>query len=71
METASKVEAVSMARSVSKEGSFEDVLGSIDNLSPEDCSSENSFEVSLLAVFSDTNEASTEASPKVSSEEFS
>ena len=35
METASKVEAVSMARSVSKEGSFEDVLGSIDNLSLE------------------------------------
>ena len=55
-----------MARSVSKEGavskeiSFEDVLGSIDNLSPEDLISENLFEVSLVSVFSDTNEVSSE-----------
>lgn len=60
MGPAAKVGLVSKLGVVSKEGSVEAVLGSIDKLSPEDLISENLFEVSLVSVFSDTNEVSSE-----------
>ena len=71
MGVAAKVEAVSKVGTVSIVESVEDVLGSIDNLSPEDLISINLFEVSLVSVFSDTNEVSYEASPEVSPEDLS
>ena len=71
MGPAAKVGSVSKLGVVSKEGSVEAVLGSIDKLSLVNLISEKSFEVSLVSVFSDTNEESTEASPEVASEELS
>ena len=69
--TVSKMGPAAKVGSVSKEVSVDVWLRSIDNLSPEAWLSENLFGLSLVAIFSDTNEASTEASPKVSSEDLS
>ena len=71
METVSKVGSVSKLGVVSKEGSVEAVLGSIDKLSLVNLISEKSFEVSLVSVFSDTNEDLYEAASEASPEDFS
>ena len=70
MEPAAKVGLVSKLGVVSKEGSVEAVLGSIDKLSLVNLISEKSFEVSLVSVFSDTNEDLYEAASEASSEVF-
>ena len=55
----SKMGPAAKVGSVSKEVSVEVWLRSIDNLSLEAWLSENLFEVSLVAIFSYTNEAAT------------